>query len=267
MNHSIITYSLWLGLMLILLLVLSSCEMDEREDADVVLQEGVASWYGPGFHGRRTSSGEVYDADDTTAAHRTLPFDTILRVVDTKTENYVYVRINDRGPYVGDRIIDLSRAAAEALDILESGTAHVRLELVEAGGPIPDDISQKRYTIQLGEYSGPFFAYRFAEQIAEDIGEVFTREVSEEFTGEVGEDFAGEIDEGIDGSIGGEAGGRSGGELDGIIGGNIRVDSVFLFQRSRFMVYYGHYDNIDSARADVRRLRELGHNGFVKQIN
>jgi len=251
MNHSVITYSLWLGLILMTLLVLSSCEMGEREDADVVLQEGVASWYGPGFHGRRTSSGEIYDADDTTAAHRTLPFDTIVRVVDTETENSVYVRINDRGPYVGDRIIDLSRAAAEGLGMLESGTAHVRLELVEAGGPIPDDINQKRYTIQLGEYSGPFYAHRFAEQIAEGIGEEFTREVSEEFTGEVGEEFTGEVGE----------------EIDGSISGNIRVDSVYLFQRSRFMVYYGHYDNIDSARADVRRLRELGYSGFVKQIN
>ncbi len=215
MNHSVIISALWLALILIPLFAMTSCEMDGREDADVVLQEGVASWYGPGFHGRRTSNGEIYDASDTTAAHRTLPFDTIVRVVDTETEQSVYVRINDRGPYVGDRIIDLSRAAAEALDILESGTAHVRLELVEAGGPIPDDINEKRYTIQLGEYSGPFYANRFAKDI----------------------------------------------------GGEVRVDSVYLFQRSRFMVYYGHYDSIDSARADARRLKEQGYRGFVKQIN
>jgi rare lipoprotein A len=211
-------------LFVIPLFAVISCGMEGREDADLVLQEGVASWYGPGFHGRRTSSGEIYDAGDTTAAHRTLPFDTIVRVVDTETEQTVYVRINDRGPYVGDRIIDLSRAAAEALGMLDSGTAHVRLELVEAGGPIPDDIDQKRYTIQLGEYSGPFYANRFAGEIAGQIG----------------------------------------GDTDGE---EVRVDSVYLFQRSRFMVYYGQYENIDSARADVSRLKEQGFRGFVKQIN
>lgn len=263
MNHSVITYSLLLGLILIPLLVLSSCEMGEREDADVVLQEGVASWYGPGFHGRRTSSGEIYDADDTTAAHRTLPFDTVVRVVDTETEQSVSVRINDRGPYVGDRIIDLSRAAAEALGMLESGTAHVRLELVEAGGPIPDDISQKRYTIQLGEYSGPFYAHRFAEEIARNIGGMREGETDLE----TGEQINGEIEEEAGRQISGETEREFGDQMTGDIGGHVRVDSVYLFQRSRFMVYYGHYDNIDSARADARRLREQGYSGLVKQIN
>jgi rare lipoprotein A len=88
-------------------------------------QEGKASWYGPGFHGRRTANGEIFNARALTAAHRTLPFGTRVRVVNKRTGHSVVVRINDRGPYARGRIIDLSRASAEALGI--SGVAEVAL--------------------------------------------------------------------------------------------------------------------------------------------
>jgi rare lipoprotein A len=135
--------------------------------SEETLQEGTASWYGPGFHGQRTSSGEIYNENDTTAAHRSLPFDTVVRVVNTENDKSVEVRINDRGPYVDGRIIDLSRSAADAIDMLDPGTAPVRLELVEAGGNIPDDIEQRFYTIQVAEYNRP----GYAESLAEEIGE------------------------------------------------------------------------------------------------
>lgn len=207
------------GLLSILLIawMVSSCAFPEteRDEEPEVLQEGVASWYGPGFHGTRTSNGEVYDENDTTAAHRTLPFDTIVRVVNTANEKSVNVRINDRGPYVGERIIDLSRAAADKIDMLDSGTARVRLELIEAGGDIPDDLEQEIYTIQLAEYSGPFYAERFAENF----------------------------------------------------GGDARVEYVDMFQRGRYMVYYGTYHSIRSAREDLAMLEEQGYDGLIKQIN
>lgn len=132
------------------------------------LQEGKASWYGPGFHGQRTSSGEIYNENDTTAAHRSLPFDTIVRVINEENGKYVEVRINDRGPYVDDRIIDLSRSAADAINMLDTGTAQVRLELVEAGGNIPDDIEQRFYTIQIAEYNSPGYAEILAEEIGDE---------------------------------------------------------------------------------------------------
>ncbi|CAN5379079.1 hypothetical protein BH23BAC3_BH23BAC3_19750 [soil metagenome] len=135
--------------------------------SEKTLQEGIASWYGPGFHGQRTSSGEIYNENDTTAAHRSLPFDTIVRVINTENDKSVEVRINDRGPYVDGRIIDLSLSAAEAIDMLDTGTAPVRLELVEAGGNIPDDVEQRFYTIQVAEYNRP----GYAESLAEEIGE------------------------------------------------------------------------------------------------
>jgi rare lipoprotein A len=80
-------------------------------------QAGVASWYGPGFHGRRTANGERFDMNALTAAHRTLPLGTQVRVTNTRNGQSVVVRINDRGPYVGHRVIDLSKASAQAIGV------------------------------------------------------------------------------------------------------------------------------------------------------
>jgi rare lipoprotein A len=81
------------------------------------LQKGVASWYGPGFHGKKTANGERFNTNDLTAAHKTLPFGTQLRVTNERTGKSVVVRINDRGPYAHGRVIDLSKAAAQAVGI------------------------------------------------------------------------------------------------------------------------------------------------------
>jgi len=94
-------------------------------------QEGIASWYGPGFHGRRTANGEVYNQYELTAAHQTLPAGTHVRVTNLTNGRAVLVRINDRGPFVDDRIIDLSYAAARQIDMIGPGTAPVRLQVVE----------------------------------------------------------------------------------------------------------------------------------------
>jgi rare lipoprotein A len=91
---------------------------------------GMASWYGPGFHGRRSANGEVYNQNALTAAHRTLPFGTQVRVTNTRNGRSVVVRINDRGPFIRGRVIDLSAAAARMLGIVQSGVAPVRLEVL-----------------------------------------------------------------------------------------------------------------------------------------
>ncbi len=93
-------------------------------------QQGTASWYGPGFAGRRTANGEVFDPSQLTAAHKELPFNTLVRVTNTRNQMSVVVRINDRGPFVGGRIIDLSRAGAEAIGMVGSGVAPVTLEVL-----------------------------------------------------------------------------------------------------------------------------------------
>ena len=91
-------------------------------------QEGNASWYGPGLYGRRTASGEVLRPGEMTAAHRTLPFGTCLRVTNLDNGRTVEVRVNDRGPFVDDRILDVSEAAATALGMRGRGVARVRLQ-------------------------------------------------------------------------------------------------------------------------------------------
>ena len=109
-------------------------------------ETGIASWYGPGFHGKRTANGEIYDQNAMTAAHRTLPMPSMVEVTNLENGRSVQVRINDRGPFAHGRIIDLSKRAAELLDFRRQGTAKVRVRILEAesrrlineaGGPPP----------------------------------------------------------------------------------------------------------------------------------
>lgn len=93
--------------------------------SDNKVQNGMASWYGPGFHGKRTASGERFDTNEMTAAHRTLPFGTKVRVVNKRNGKSVVVRINDRGPYAHGRVIDLSKASAQALGISGVGAVEI----------------------------------------------------------------------------------------------------------------------------------------------
>jgi rare lipoprotein A len=111
-------------------------------------QRGQASWYGPGFHGRKTASGERFDMNTMTAAHRTLPFGTLVRVRSLVTGKEIEVRVNDRGPFNGGRIIDLSRAAAEALGLIALGVKDVMLLVPEgaeaASRQSPSAVLQRR---------------------------------------------------------------------------------------------------------------------------
>lgn len=99
-------------------------------------EEGVASWYGVPFNGHRTSDGEIYDMYQMTAAHRTLPFGSVVQVTDLSNGRQIDVRINDRGPFVNNRIIDLSYSAAQALGMVGPGTAPVRLQVVSGPNPM-----------------------------------------------------------------------------------------------------------------------------------
>jgi rare lipoprotein A len=105
------------------------------EPAPEPSRTGNASWYGPGFHGQATASGEIFDASARTAAHRTLPFGTVLEVRETETEAVVRVHVTDRGPFADDRFLDLSQGAAEELGMLDVGTFEVEVRVVEC----PDD--------------------------------------------------------------------------------------------------------------------------------
>lgn len=109
-------------------------------------QTGTASWYGGIFQGRQTANGETYDTYGYTCAHKTLPFGTILEVINLDNKLSVRVRVNDRGPFVDDRIIDLTYAAAKDLDMIRDGTADVRILAVD--GTIPEVL----FNIQIGAW-------------------------------------------------------------------------------------------------------------------
>lgn len=112
--------------LLILVLILLGCAPQAFSQEET----GLASWYGPGLHKNTTAGGEIFDMNKLTAAHPSLPFDTRVRVTNLKNKKSVVVRINDRGPFVKNRIIDVSREAARKLDILHSGVARVKVEVV-----------------------------------------------------------------------------------------------------------------------------------------
>jgi peptidoglycan lytic transglycosylase len=124
---------------------------------------GYASWYGPGFQKRNAANGQPYDMNAMTAAHRTLPLNTIVRVTDLKTGDSVLLRITDRGPFVSDRIIDLSRAAARRLSVFQHGTALVKIEVLETPAPIAEG---GRWCVQIGAFSDSADARKLKEKLA-----------------------------------------------------------------------------------------------------
>jgi rare lipoprotein A len=131
---------------------------------------GYASWYGGKFHGRRTASGEVFNTNELTAAHRTLPFNSIVRVTNAENGKSVIVRINDRGPFVDGRVIDLSRAAADVIGITAVGVAPVELEVLHL------QKSTELRTIQVASFSEEPNAVALARRLQDnDIPAVIER--------------------------------------------------------------------------------------------
>ena len=113
----------------------------------------MCSWYGPNFHGKMTANGEIFNTNDYTCAHRSIAFNSILKVTNLDNGKIVYVRVTDRGPFAKDRIIDLSQAAANKIDMIKKGTAHVKIELIEEGDGKYYRPNGKTYDIQIAALS------------------------------------------------------------------------------------------------------------------
>lgn len=138
-------------------------EYQVMNSADNYSEEGIASWYGMKFHGHRTSNGEVYDVYQFTAAHKTLPLPSYVRVTRLDTSKSVIVRVNDRGPFHEGRVIDLSYAAAVKLGIHKRGTANVRVDIIHP----PKAISER--WIQVGALSDPSAAIRLQKKLQQAL--------------------------------------------------------------------------------------------------
>ena len=162
----------------VLSLVVGGCIAGVPRPGGGRVEYGMASWYGADFHGRRTANGEIYDMYAMTAAHKTLPLGSRVRVTNRRNGRSVVVRINDRGPFVRGRIIDLSLAAARALDMEEEGVAPVRLEVLSLGdnayrkSPHPAAV----YTVQVGSFLKRENAMALKARLEPAFSPVFVRE-------------------------------------------------------------------------------------------
>lgn len=132
-------------------------------------EEGLASWYGPGFHGQKTSSGETYDMNDLTAAHKVLPMHTRIRVQNLENGRVTDLRVNDRGPFVAGRIVDLSLAGAQALGVVGPGTARVRLTVLGGAGMgaagVVAAVARETFYVQVGAFTVQANAERLAREL------------------------------------------------------------------------------------------------------
>jgi len=135
-------------------------------------EEGNASWYGFPFNGRRASNGEIYDMNKLTAAHRTLPFETVVRVTNLNNGKTTTVRITDRGPFVDNRIIDLSQAAAREIESIGPGVVPVRLEVL---GNV--DVSTGFFTVQVGAFRERANAERLRERLTASYSPIFIQQI------------------------------------------------------------------------------------------
>jgi rare lipoprotein A len=132
------------------------------------IETGVASWYGHPYHGRQAANGEIYDMEKMTAAHRTMPFNTWVRVQNLSNHRTVDVRIQDRGPFVNGRIIDLSRAAAREIELIGPGTAKVKLTVIQP----PKELltQQELFAVQVGAYRERSRAEAMQVRMTEQFG-------------------------------------------------------------------------------------------------
>jgi peptidoglycan lytic transglycosylase len=142
--------------------------------------EGLASYYAEPYHGHRTASGEIFDTyKDLTAAHRTLPFNTMVRVTNTKNGREVDVKINDRGPFVNGRVIDLSVRAAREIDLVRAGVAPVKLKILKQG-----DFKTAASKPMFGVQVGAFESQRTAEELKERLQKKYPSVTVQTFAGE-----------------------------------------------------------------------------------
>ena len=162
-----------LTLSLLLLLFLTSCvsiSQGPRAWEDPLGEQGLASWYGHPYHGRRTSSGEVYDMYQLTAAHREIPLGSWVEVINLTNGRSLTVRVNDRGPFVDGRIIDLSYASAQLLGVVGPGTAPVRVRLTRVPLPAP---GPSRYSVQVASFVAESNALALKTELEQKVSGVY----------------------------------------------------------------------------------------------
>ncbi|HAS17489.1 MAG TPA: septal ring lytic transglycosylase RlpA family protein [Nitrospiraceae bacterium] len=163
------SYKLRPLLIIIVSIIITSCTLPAYKSpyAAGYVERGVASWYGGEFHGRPTSSGEIYDMYSNTAAHKLIPLGTIARVTNIENRRSVVVKINDRGPFIEGRIIDMSYSAANEIGMVNMGLANVEIEILKWGEVISD------FTIQVGAFLIEENALRLQKRLGYKYSDVY----------------------------------------------------------------------------------------------
>ena len=163
------SFKTWIFFIFIFSTILSSCSLPVSREpyAPGYIERGIASWYGEEFHGRSTSSGEIYDMHALTAAHKLMPLGTVAKVTNLENGRSVIVKINDRGPFIDDRIIDLSYGSAGAIDMVETGLAPVEIEVLKWGERISN------FTIQVGSFAIQENAIRLKNRLEQKYADVY----------------------------------------------------------------------------------------------
>jgi len=142
---------------------------DELKNVDGYTQTGLASWYGDKEHGNLAASGERFSKYDYTAAHKSLPFGTIVRVTNLENGKDVVVNINDRGPFIRGRIIDLSYSSAKSIDLVRTGVAKVKVEVISSPSRRNENYFKPIYTVQVGSFSSKVNAMSLKDELSSSI--------------------------------------------------------------------------------------------------
>jgi rare lipoprotein A len=156
--------------LLAVFIIYSGCRARVNYFPEGNVQTGIASWYGEEFHGKSTSSHEIYDMNDLTAAHNSLPLGTYVMVTNLDNGQSVVVRINDRGPFVKNRVIDLSYAAARAIDLVGPGTAPVKLEVLRNLSP---PAAAQKFSVQVGSFASRLNAAALERELKKNFPGVY----------------------------------------------------------------------------------------------
>jgi rare lipoprotein A len=146
----------------------------------IYVETGIASWYGPPYHNRKAATGEIFDMNQPSAAHKTLPLNSIIRVTNLKNGKSIVVRVNDRGPFIGDRILDLSMGAAKAIDVYRMGLAPVKIEVLQSPSPLDQG---GRWAVQIGAFTD----YDEAAKLKNKLTRKYSASKVIQFTGPTGE--------------------------------------------------------------------------------
>lgn len=169
----------------LLLMMLPACVIGDVKQRDAsraaipdcftgIEEKGLASWYGTKFHGRPTASGEIYDMDDMTAAHKTAPLGTWAYVTHVENQRTVLVKINDRGPFVRGRVIDLSRGAARVLEMEDEGVSLVKIKFIGCTPPGEvDDARIQSFTVQVGAFVDTDKAHQLKDRLQQEFSEAY----------------------------------------------------------------------------------------------